>query len=275
MPKRLQEEPSWVDDVEDETYQDDYEEDDIHNTSSFSEDECDTFEDDLIHRWPGQRVARPSISFLVKNHAPLPVKPEPADPSCLARYNEHLGHVKEALQKKAEIKKRLEAKSQELLKAEAQPVTYANKWSDKAKGSGRDALIKRLEGELSVIQKEFDHSSFALAKIENANKPIVSYIKAVEHCQAMYDEYVKKEREGWIKLYGQHTPITKVSQLKRYYNAEISSSSTPGMLCAKFPDDLQVGQAFRELKFGGHEYVRRVHWDTLEMVESAFVQEVC
>lgn len=273
MPSKYQREsddPSWVSDddfVEEDSYQEE-------DNNASSEDEFDNFDDDVIHRWPGDRVARPPISFLVKHHVPLPVKPEPADPATLERYNLYMEQVKQGKEKKEKLKKQVEAKSQELLKAEAQPVTYANKWSDKAKGSGRDALIKRLEGELTVIQKQFDEASFALANIENdkANKSLVGYIAAVEHCSAMFDEYVKKEREGWIKLYGPHTPITKISQLKRYYSAEITETED-GMILAKFPDDLQVGQAFRELKFGGHEYVRRLHWDTLEIVESAFVKE--
>jgi hypothetical protein len=271
MPSKYQRESdepsSWVDDVEEETYQEE------EDNNSSSEDEFDDF-DDIIHHWPGDRVARPPVSFLVKHHVPLPVKPEPADPATLERYNLYIEQVKQGKEKKEKLKTQVEAKSQELLKAEAQPVTYANKWSDKAKGSGRDALIKRLEGELAVIQKQFDEASFALMKIENdkANKSLVGYIAAVEHCHAMFDEYVKKEREGWIKLYGPHTPINKISQLKRYYSAEITQTED-GMILAKFPDDLQVGQAFRELKLGGHEYIRRLHWDTLEMVESAFVKE--
>jgi hypothetical protein len=244
--------------------------------SDWSDCDCEEendYEDNYEVNWPGTRVALPPISFLIKHHAPIATRPEPADPALKERYDTHMVELTAIQKKKKEIKKSLDEKSGELLKAEAQPVTYSSKWSDKAKGSGRDALIKRLEGELAVIQKEFDQICIQLAKVERSNKALVDYINAVKRNTDMFEEGVKKEREGWFKLYGHHTPIKSLAQLKRYYEIlSVTPSKDAGYILIKFADDMKVNQAIRELKLGGHEYVRMYHWDTLEVIESAFVE---
>jgi hypothetical protein len=259
------ENPSWFEENDESIIEDDLQEE--QSDSDWDNNEEDGYE---VH-WPGDRVARPPVSFLIKYHAPPLRAPQPVEPSCLERYEKYKANLKTLDDKKSGIKKRLDDKCGEIAKAEMTPVTYANKWSDKAKGNGRDALIKRLVAEQEAILKEFDGVTTEIAALEKANKSLSSYIASAEYCKSMYEECIRKQREGWIKMYGPHTPIKSIRQLKLSYEiVSVTPGSEEGMIQIKFADDMKVGHTFRELKLGGHEYICRVHWDTLEVIESAF-----
>jgi hypothetical protein len=251
-------------------YSDDESVYDDNDYSSVSSWEDDNEQVGYRVRWPATRMAYPSPAFIAKNSAPVFTSPKPADPAFVEKYTAVMEMLKGLNAKKEDIKAKQQAKSSEILKAEATPVTYANKWSDKAKGNGRDALIKRLSEEMAVLQKEYESVTGQIHKTEETNKAVINYIKAVEATKALYEKGKADDHAAWIRLYGPHTPIKSLDQLKRYYNVSVSPSAEAGMIRIHFLDDMEVGQAVRELKMGGHEYVWRVNWVDIEVMESGF-----
>jgi hypothetical protein len=268
MPREYNDEPVWYEEQEN-SYEVEEEYDDVKSTYSDDSWENDD-EPTYSSRWPGTRVAYPPVSFLVKHSAPIDPKPKPVDPDSKNRYDKYMEVLNGWKEKKTKLLETLGAKSEEIRKAEATPATFGSKWADKAKGTGRDALISRLTKEADELQKQLDAVTKEILKLDTSNKALAGYIKACEYAWDLYEKGVKEEREGWVKVYGHHIPIKSLDQLKRYYNASVTPGNEPGYLHAYIPDDLQVGQAFRELKLGGHEYVRRVNWNTLEVIESVF-----
>lgn len=260
--------PSRTDYLHEEEVCESSHEDDYSSVGSWDEDDAN--EIGYKVRWPTTRMARPSAAFLVKHSVPIFTCPKAADPAFLEQYMRVIEQLKILEEKKEIIKTKREAKSSEILKAEATPATFASKWSDKAKGNSNQALIKRLSDEMAVLQKEYEGVVGQIHKIEASNKALINYIKAAEATKALFEKGKADDHAAWVRLYGPHTPIKSLEHLVKRYNVSVSPSAEAGMILIHFPDDMQVGQAIRELKMGGHEYVRRVHWVDIEVIESGF-----
>ena len=242
--------------------------DDQDEANSFgSEDDRDDFGYEV--KWPSTHSNLPSIRFLEKNRPIILTRPPQIDGDMYTKFEKHMASVKELREKKEAIQAKIEVKSAELQKAESKPKTFGSKWSDKAKG--QDAEVVRLSKEVEVLQKSLHEATVALSKADGSNEALIRYVNGHRNLVKMYEDGLTAQHVAWDKLYGKHTPITSLEQLKHFYKI---SSVTPGVeegtILIKFTDDMEVGRAYRELTLGGHEYICRRTWDSLEVFESAF-----
>jgi hypothetical protein len=140
---------------------------------------------------PSRRTRFPNLNFLKRNNFQPMRDPEPLEDWVLQTYEQYKKDVEEGEKVKKEgLVKVIELENK--IKDEQEKVdnTYASKWSSKLNAG--DALINRLQNDLSKLIDDYRQKVSLVSKLHEKNQTLCTYIKAhnelVKFCEGVKEE---------------------------------------------------------------------------------------
>jgi hypothetical protein len=193
--------------------------------------------------------------------------PVPPEERIMNNYNTYK-KIEEDLDKKlVALEKKKSLIADQLKKAETTSSSYSSKWGSAAKDSA--ALLKRLNSELDEVDKSIASVKKESEHNDEKYKLTVDIVEFHKFHKETYEQIQKDKLDRMNQLWGPHTPITRVDQLERYYDATVEDAGN-GLLRVSIPDEFKVDRCIRELEFGEHTYIWREKWTTLLVEKVAF-----
>jgi uncharacterized protein YukE len=193
--------------------------------------------------------------------------PEPLEQRILDNFKTYQKIEEDLSKKLAALEKKKSGIVDQLKKAETTSTSYSSKWGAGAKDSA--ALVKRLNSEVDEVDKSIASLKKEIEHNEDKYKLTKEIVALHETHKETYEQIQKDKFERMNQLWGSHTPITRVDQLERYYDATVEDAGND-LLRVSIPDEFKVDRCIRELEFGGHTYIWREKWTTLLVEKVAF-----